>query len=98
MTVQDLISAERSPLVARLSFALGGDRDAAEDLVQEAFLRAWRSLPPDLGDDQQRAWLYRTARNLAIDELRRRSRRPSVSLDGLGTVASPEAQPEMLDA
>jgi RNA polymerase sigma factor (sigma-70 family) len=98
MSIQDLISSERSALVARMSFALGGDRDAAEDLVQEAFIRAWRGLPPDLGADQQRAWLHRTARNLAIDELRRRARRPSVPLDGLGSVADPDAQPDVLDA
>jgi anthranilate synthase component 2/putative glutamine amidotransferase len=98
MTIQQLISSERPALVARMSFALGGDRDAAEDLVQEAFVRAWRGLPPDLADDQQRAWLHRTARNLAIDELRRRSRRPTVSIEPLGSVASADAPPDVLDA
>ncbi len=98
MTIQELISSERSALVARMSFALGGDRDAAEDLVQEALLRAWRGLPPDLVDGQQRAWLNRTARNLAIDELRRRSRRPSVPFDGLGSLADTDAPPDVLDA
>jgi len=97
MSVHELIDSERTALIARLSFALGGDRDAAEDLVQEAFLRAWRGLPPGLPDDQQRAWLHRTARNLAIDELRRRSRRPAVSIDALGPVAGPDAAPEVLD-
>lgn len=98
MTIQELISSERSALVSRMSFALGGDRAAAEDLVQEAFVRAWRGLPPDLADDQQRAWLHRTARNLVIDELRRRSRRPTVSLDGLGSMSSADAPPDVLDA
>ncbi|MDG4763363.1 sigma-70 family RNA polymerase sigma factor [Solwaraspora sp. WMMD406] len=52
----------------------GGDRQRAEDLVQETLLRAWRhpeSLDPERGS--VRAWLFTTARNLAIDAWRRRS-------------------------
>jgi DNA-directed RNA polymerase specialized sigma24 family protein len=37
MTLQALMQSEQRVLIARLSFALGGDRDTAEDLVQEAF-------------------------------------------------------------
>ena len=45
-----------------------GDRQRAEDLVQETLLRAWRhpeSLDPDRGS--VRAWLFTTARHLAIE-------------------------------
>ena len=55
---------------------VGGDRQRAEDLVQETMLRAWRhpeALDPALGS--VRAWLFTTARNLAIDAWRRRSAR-----------------------
>lgn len=51
-----------------------GDRQRAEDLVQETLLRAWRhpaSMDPAQGS--VRAWLFTTARNLAIDAWRRRS-------------------------
>jgi RNA polymerase sigma-70 factor (ECF subfamily) len=51
-----------------------GDRQRAEDLVQETLLRAWQhpqALDPDRGS--VRAWLFTTARNLAIDSWRRRS-------------------------
>jgi RNA polymerase sigma-70 factor (ECF subfamily) len=51
-----------------------GDRQRAEDLVQETFLRAWRhpeSVDPRRGSP--RAWLFTTARNLAIDAWRRRA-------------------------
>jgi len=54
----------------------GGDRQRAEDLVQETLLRAWRhpeSLDPERGS--VRAWLFTTARNVAIDAWRRRSAR-----------------------
>jgi len=53
-----------------------GDRQGAEDLMQETLLRAWRhpeSLDPGRGS--VRAWLFTTARNLAIDAWRRRSAR-----------------------
>src|SRR2546421_5178888 len=51
-----------------------GDRQRAEDLVQETLLRAWRhpeALDPNRGS--VRAWLFTTARNPAIDSWRRRS-------------------------
>lgn len=50
---------------------------SAEDLAQEAFLRALSDENfPSLEAPQQRAWLNRTARNLAVDHARRRSREP----------------------
>jgi RNA polymerase sigma-70 factor (ECF subfamily) len=55
---------------------VNGDRQRAEDLVQETLLRAWRhpeALDPARGS--VRAWLFTTARNLAIDAWRRRSAR-----------------------
>jgi RNA polymerase sigma-70 factor (ECF subfamily) len=65
-----------------------GDRQRAEDLVQETLLRAWRhpeALDPDRGS--VRAWLFTTARNLAIDSWRRRSARVGEVI----TDAPPEA-------
>lgn len=69
-----------------------GDRQRAEDLVQETLLRAWRhpdALDPARGSP--RAWLFTTARHLAIDAWRRREARvgevitdvPPESTDGL---------------
>ena len=70
-----------------------GDRQRAEDLVQETLLRAWQhpnALDPTRGS--VRAWLFTTARNLAIDAWRRRSARVGeVSTDVLPEV------PEMSD-
>jgi RNA polymerase sigma-70 factor (ECF subfamily) len=43
----------------------------AEEIAAEAFWRLWRSP----GQDQPMSWLYRTALNLALDELRKESRR-----------------------
>jgi putative glutamine amidotransferase len=97
MDLETLIRAHRDELTSRLSYALAGDRHAAEDLAQEAFTRAWRSLPDGLSAERQRAWLKRTSHNLAIDELRRRARRPTIALDddaAIGRTVQEAATPD----
>src|ERR1700681_3398664 len=72
---------------ALLRYALhltGGDRQKAEDLVQETIVRAWRH-PEALADRPARPWLFAVARNLAVDAYRARQSRP------------PEAGQAMLD-
>jgi RNA polymerase sigma-70 factor, ECF subfamily len=48
------------------------DPDTARDLLQETFLRAWRSFDElvDLPPQRQRAWLFTVARNLVVDGYR----------------------------
>ena len=48
-----------------------GDRVLAEDIAQEAFLRAWRGLGAFRGDAAFATWLYTIARRAAVDEIRR---------------------------
>lgn len=74
------LTAEADVLTGRLTTMLG-DPHRAEDLRQETFERALRHAPRDAGRPVLRAWLHRTARNLAIDELRRRARRPAAALE-----------------
>jgi RNA polymerase sigma-70 factor, ECF subfamily len=72
-----------------------GDRQRAEDLVQETLLRAWRhpeALDPDRGS--VRAWLFTTARHLAIDAWRRRAARAGEVV----TDSPPEPPPEVDEA
>jgi RNA polymerase sigma-70 factor (ECF subfamily) len=66
---------------ARVVFALlvriVGDRGSAEDLLQEVFLRAWQQAHSfDETRGTARIWLHSIAHNLALNELRRRRRRP----------------------
>ena len=66
---------------ALLRYALhltGGDRQRAEDLVQETIVRAWRH-PDALSDRPARPWLFAVARNLAVDAHRARQARTMVS-------------------
>lgn len=58
-----------------LALRLVGDRATAEDLAQEAFLRAFRALPSYDPGRRFASWLLRIAHNAAIDSLRRRGPR-----------------------
>src|SRR5437773_5240183 len=57
-----------------------GGRMPAEDATQEAFISAFRNLRQFNGNSF-RAWLMRIASNACTDELRRRQRRPALSMD-----------------
>jgi RNA polymerase sigma-70 factor (ECF subfamily) len=59
--------------------------DAAEDIAAETWVQVVRGLPAFRGTEADwRAWLFTIARRRAIDETRRRSRRPTFPLDDLG--------------
>ena len=63
-------------------YRLLGSVDEAEDLVQETYLRAWRSYGGFEGRSSVRTWLYQIATNASLTALERRGRRPLPS--GLG--------------
>ncbi len=73
-TLQRVFETEESPLL-RYAFGLVGQRETAEDLVQEAFVRLhahWAEVTTP------RAWLFRTIRNLALNHLRDHQRETSL--------------------
>lgn len=70
-----------------------GDEQAAYDLSQEAFLRAWRHFASVAAYDQPRAWLFRVATRLALNY--RRDRRPDTYALEPGEIdARPVAAPD----
>lgn len=74
------------------------DPDEAEDVAQEVFLRAYRSLGRFRGASSFHTWLYRIASNLAIDVARRRKRQDnSVSLDAPLESGEDEYEREIAD-
>jgi RNA polymerase sigma-70 factor (ECF subfamily) len=68
-----------------------GSADEAEDLVQETYLRAWRSYQGFEGRSSVRTWLYRIATNACLTAIERRGRRPLPS--GLGGPGEDPAAP-----
>jgi RNA polymerase sigma-70 factor (ECF subfamily) len=66
----ELYAAHFASLTAQL-FAYFGDRQEAQDVVQEAFCRAWARWGQVSGYDEPVAWVRRVAWNLATSNLRR---------------------------
>jgi RNA polymerase sigma factor (sigma-70 family) len=64
------------------AYRMMGDQDSASDAVQEAFISAYKSIKSYRGGSF-RAWLMRIVTNACYDELRRRKRRPTTSLEPL---------------
>ncbi len=79
--------------LARLIERITRDRHGAEDLIHDAFIRLFNSRRGQIADE--RAYLARVARNLAIDERRRLARAPVSDAD-LFELADPAPSPEQI--
>jgi RNA polymerase sigma-70 factor, ECF subfamily len=78
------------PLLGYAERLTGGDRQQAEDVVQETLVRAWRNAER-LEASTARPWLFRVARNIAIDRVRaRRSRIADAPAEVVEAVAGPD--------
>ena len=75
----------------RAALLVTGDRAAAEDIAQEAFLAALRALPRFDLRRPLRPWLHRIVVNRAIDFARARALRAEVGEDAAGEQAAPPA-------
>lgn len=73
------------------------DEQAAEDMLQDVFLRAMRQGQGFCSLENPRAWLFQVARNALVDRVR--AARPEVPLDDIAELQSPEAEaPPAVDA
>ncbi len=76
--------------VWRFAYHFTRDRTLADDVTQDAFLRAFRFLRGFRGDAKFSSWLFRIARNCAMDHIRART----VSLERVTPIAGPPADPQ----
>jgi len=84
-TIRALYQTYHAPLLAFVLRLTGGDRQHAEDVVQETMVRAWREAGQlDLSGPSLMPWLTAVARRIVIDEHRRKRARPAET--GTGTV------------
>jgi len=96
--VTELYRQYRVPLMAYVLRLTGGDRQQAEDVVQETMLRAWRQAGRlDLTEPSLMPWLATVARRIVIDDKRRKSARPAETGDGmLENAPAADAMEDML--
>lgn len=65
------------PRLRRVAFGMLADPNRVDDVLQEAYLKAFRRLPSQFENDRvESAWLYRIVYRCCLDELRSRRRRP----------------------
>ena len=77
---EELVLRHQSQIY-RVAYRLAGNHDDAEDLAQEAIIEAFRAFDHYQPGTYFDRWLYRIMSRTYIDTVRRRNRRPTVSLD-----------------
>ncbi|HDQ44008.1 MAG TPA: sigma-70 family RNA polymerase sigma factor [bacterium] len=86
----------RKPLLS-MAWRMLGDREEAEDAVQEAFIRFWQLDPAAENPDGRFSLLARMVVNRCLDQLRRRKRRMLIPPGWLGERVAPENPETLLD-
>ena len=77
---EDLVHAYEKGIY-NLCLRMLNDEQDAMDAAQEAFFKAFRSLPSFRGESRFSTWLYRLAGNVCLDMLRRRPNAPVLSMN-----------------
>lgn len=78
--LRQLIEAHQHRVIGTVAKMLGDDSDA-EDISQQVFIRVWKSAARYEPTAKFTTWLFKITRNLVFNELRRRKRHPTRSLD-----------------
>ena len=77
----EVLVRRHQPRLFATAYHMVNRREDAEDVVQTAFVKAYRSLPSFRGNSSFYTWLYRITVNVALNHLKRRRRREADSLD-----------------
>jgi len=86
---RELVRRYERPIFS-LIFRMVRDRELAEDLTQETFIKALNALASYRPEFKFSSWIFKIANNAAIDQLRRREV-DTLSLDGSPTAETPDA-------
>lgn len=84
------------PRLRALAYRLLNDRDRTDDVLQEAYVRAFKSLGRFRGDASLGTWLYRITYNACIDELRKGRKVVALFPESDTDVADARSGPEEL--
>jgi RNA polymerase sigma-70 factor (ECF subfamily) len=84
----ELLFRKHQSYAFNVAFGMLGNAEDAADVTQEAFLRVHRNMERFRGESSFTTWLYRVVVNLAITELRRRTRSRTQLMED---IAPPEA-------
>jgi RNA polymerase sigma-70 factor (ECF subfamily) len=96
--VRTLYAEHAGPLLRYALHLTNGDRQRAEDIVQETLLRGWLH-PEAIAERPARPWLFAVARNLAVDAYRARRARPhEVGEAALELIAAPDEADRALES
>jgi RNA polymerase sigma-70 factor (ECF subfamily) len=88
--IAELYRRYSGPLLSFVLRLTAGDRQHAEDIVQETMLRAWRQAGEfDQADRSLMPWLATVARRIVIDEQRKKNARPTETDEGMLTTKAP---------
>ncbi len=94
-----VLFARHKKMIWRACYRFVHNSEDAEDLTQDVFVKAYRSMAQFQGKASFKTWLYRIAINTSQNELRRRSRRPvnsSTTIDDLAEVLPQKDSPESI--
>ena len=94
--LREFIEAHQHRITGAIAKMLGGETDA-EDLAQTVFIRVWKNAPRWQPTAKDTTWLYKIARNLVFNEIRRRSRHHTQSLDHIPGASGDDRPMQLAD-
>lgn len=96
--LRELVRRYQKPIYT-MAYRMLGNSDEAEDLAQRTFIRLWKAAGSYKPTAKFSTWLFTILRNLVFNETRRRTRKPTTSLEscmeqGIAPIQSTEHPPD----